>query len=94
MVDGLSEVAWEDPPPIQGSTQPVGIDIANMLRTSPGRWARIGERETPGSARSRAHQIRQGVLAAYRPAGHFEAVARTVDGAYVIYARYVGEVRS
>jgi hypothetical protein len=44
-------------------------------------------------AASSAQAIRSAKLAAYGPAGAFQAVARTVQGEHRVYARYVGEQR-
>ncbi len=48
------------------------------------------ERTKRGDAATAAYQIRKGILAAFRPAGAYEAKSRTRDGRYYVYARYVG----
>ncbi len=63
---------------------------AEMLRARPGQWARVQKRDKRAHAATAAYQINRGLLAAFRPAGSFEAASRTVDGEYLVYARYVG----
>lgn len=89
---------FETPPPRQ--TGPSSVDprsIANartaeLLRDLPGEWAIVTTRATGNRAHTYAYGIRTGALHAYRPAGAFEAKARTVDGEHRVYARYVGDV--
>ncbi|TFV32278.1 hypothetical protein E4K10_18100 [Streptomyces sp. T1317-0309] len=64
---------------------------AEQLRNHPEQWAPVGTYNTAGTAASMASIIRTGVLKAYRPAGHFEAASRTVDGHHRVYARYIGD---
>lgn len=83
---------WEEPPPdLREGRRPRDVDhqtIAEELRRRPGRWAAIAA----GSVQTGlVTQIRTGIVAAYRPAGSFEAVRRTVDGRATVYARYLGE---
>lgn len=84
---------WEDPPPEQtGRHKHRRFDhpsIAAELRAQPGRWGLI----FVGSRASRlATSITNGVLAAYRPAGDFEAVSRIrPDGRDAVYVRYLGD---
>ncbi|MFH8409575.1 hypothetical protein ACH4FX_33055 [Streptomyces sp. NPDC018019] len=66
---------------------------AEMLKARPGQWARVQKREKRARAATAAYQINRGLLAAFRPAGSFEAASRTVDGEYLVYARYVGHVQ-
>lgn len=63
--------------------------VAAKLRRRPGEWAHIGSYSTTLSATAIAYQIRNGRLAAYTPAGHYEAVARTEGNR--VWARYVGD---
>lgn len=65
-------------------------EAAIQLKANPNSWARIQEREKRGDAATAAYQIRKGILAAFRPAGYFEAQSKTVDGRFFVYARYVG----
>lgn len=84
----MTELRWEDPETV--ITRRYDHEaFARELKKNPGRWAVLSER---GSATT-AHQIRNGRLAAYRPAGAFEATTRGVDrsGAGRIHVRYVGE---
>lgn len=64
--------------------------IAAELKARPGEWARIETSTSPNAASSMANHISGARLKAYAPAGSFEAVSRTVDGEYRVYARYVG----
>lgn len=64
--------------------------IAQALRKRPGEWARIDVKRTAQLASVTANQIRRAYLSAYEPTGSFEAIARTVNGEYRVYARYVG----
>lgn len=94
----MTEVTWSKPPPAAngGKSQREGAErhreLARQLKDSPGEWAHVATKRTSRLAGSHAHDIRRATLAAYRPAGSFEAVARTVDGEHRVYARYVGEV--
>lgn len=86
---------WEEPPPIEGVTPfPKGqgkhFGIAKELMARPKEWAMIGTYGSRPSAAAMAHLIRKGGVAAY-PAGQFEAISRTVNREYRLYARYVGE---
>jgi hypothetical protein len=63
---------------------------ADALRARPGEWAHVTTHSTAQSSASLAYAIRAGKYAAYTPAGHFEARARTVDGEHRVYVRYVG----
>lgn len=65
-------------------------EVPAQLRAHPGEWAIIHTAQTRVGAYAMAHQIRTGILASYRPKGHFEALGRTVDGEFRVYARFVG----
>lgn len=90
----MSVIHWEDPPRSTyggpGKSKPVIAHdlIAHQLRSRPGEWALILEGVAHGAL---ASNINQGAIRAYTPAGHFKAVARTVDRGQNVYARYVGE---
>lgn len=94
----MTEVKWEAPPPAANGGKSIAASaerhrgLAQQLKDNPGEWAVVGTKETPALAGQNAYDIRKANLAAYRPAGSFEAVARTVDGEHRVYARYVGEV--
>jgi hypothetical protein len=81
-----------EPLPDGATRHGINTAIAAKLRDRPGEWAHINTYTTPGSAASCAQQINSGRLAAYAPAGSFEAKSRTVDGERRVYARYVGPV--
>lgn len=79
-------VTWETPPQRKPNRVSWLVE-AQQLRSRPGMWARIADRNTKHSARSMVWQIHTGALLAFRPAGDFEASAR--DGA--VWARYLGD---
>lgn len=87
----MSEFRFEEPPADGRAGR--GYDhgaAAAAMRERPGAWALIRTTQTSQAARSAANLIRNGRLAAYLPAGSFEAMSRTVNGEFRIYARYVG----
>jgi hypothetical protein len=94
----MTEVTWGKPPAAAngGRSQREGAErhreLAQQLKDNPGEWAHVATKRTAHLAGSHAYDIRNANLAAYRPAGSFEAVARTVDAEHRVYARYVGEV--
>lgn len=79
-------VVWEDPSPRVDHRA-----LAETLRANRGRWARIDKGYSQETARVLAYQISSGRLAAYTPAGDFEAVRRSQDGACHVYVRYLGD---
>lgn len=87
---------FEDPPSKPRLAAPPGhhAKVAAELKEHPGEWARIGLYGSPSSAAAMAQGIRKGQLAAYRPAGAFEAVSRTVKNEYRVYARFTGEAKN
>lgn len=92
----MSVIRWEDPPPVSSRIpgRPTVADwwtIAAQLRDRPKEWAVVCEGTLSESYPAR---IRQGIIAAFKPAGSFDAVARNASGVYLLYARYVGEVKS
>lgn len=90
----MSIVRWEEPPESTyggpGKPKPlVAHDlIAWQLRRDPGRWALIVEGGTHSSMGS---LISRGKIRPYSPAGSFEAVVRTINGSYNVYARFIGQ---
>ena len=89
----MTEIVWEGPPASARGGRHAKYEhlwIAEALRGRPGDWALILE-DVPATI---AHQIKRGILKAYRPAGSFEARTVSVDvskgRAAKIYARYVG----
>jgi hypothetical protein len=87
----------------------VYVAEANECRANPGMWGLLAELNVPrvelphelnstaqaSRVRQLAHNIRSGRLAAFRPAGSFEAAVRTVTNEYdvprqyAVYVRYV-----
>ena len=87
----MSVVRWENPP--RADAYRVKYDwaaIGDVLQKKPGKWAVVAVYETVARAAVQANAIRAGSVAAMRPAGTFDAMARTVDGECRVYARYVG----
>ncbi|MEU7590657.1 hypothetical protein AB0A95_30745 [Micromonospora sp. NPDC049230] len=92
---GQAIIRWETPPPVtrrpatrDGMTPVERVrQMAAELRARPGEWGVVAE---GNNARAHVTRIREGAVLAWRPAGAFEAAARTVDGRITIYARYVG----
>jgi hypothetical protein len=67
--------------------------VAGRLRETPGVWEIVGTYRSRYSAEGIAHRIRTagGQLAAYLPAGSFEARVEYVDGDPTVYGRYIGD---
>lgn len=84
-------IRWEDPPPVRAGdnsrpTQRSWAVVAAQLQERPGEWALI-------ATEIHSHtlvRIRRGA-GWWAPAGSFEAVERTIDGARYAWARYVGD---
>ena len=70
-----------------GKTRGIGkwVPILNELKTQPGRWAIIAQRESTELAAGTAHNLKSRKVK--MPDGNFEFATR--HGA--IYARYIGE---
>jgi hypothetical protein len=83
------DVVWEAPPPSQprkgGRSATAWQEHAQLLRSRPGEWARIADRDNSAVAKSMASQIRLGIIPAFEPIGAFEATHRGGR----VYARYV-----
>ena len=85
-------VVWEDPPGARSRDGMVSHHkAAAILRTKPGRWGIVATYDHATTTASTAGVIRSGRTGAWRPAGHYEAMARTVSGEHRVYARYVGD---
>jgi hypothetical protein len=89
---------WEEPPEAyhraearQPNRSKHWRQVAVSLREQPCRWAVVLEGATFTHTGGIARQIKRGVIAAFRPSGHFEAQTRTTPAGYTVYARYVGE---
>lgn len=87
----MGVLRWEDPPATGYADPRDSFDshaVAADLRAHPDRWGLI--RISPGSY-GLAWHVRTGrQLSAFRPAGSFEAVARSTPAGIATYARYVG----
>lgn len=79
-------VIWEDPPVGRGGGRTAWTAEAAALRSSPGRWGRLPDRETPGAAAGLAWAITHGRLKAF-PLGEFE----TRSSGCHVWVRYTGE---
>jgi hypothetical protein len=86
------EIEFREPPePGRAGPRAKHAAIAAQLHERPGQWALVDHRASSALAASAANDIRNARnLRAYEPAGSFEAVSRTEDGAHNVYARYVG----
>ncbi len=76
-------------PPKAGNCKYDHQSIAAELKANPGRWALVFENVFSSLSVS----IKSGRLAAYRPAGSFEALSASRNGSTNkadIYVRYVG----
>ena len=83
---------FEDPPPSrQFAPRTDHVAVAAELKAHPGQWAIISRHRTAAAAATAAGRIKCGFPAAYKPAGAFDAVARTVNGEHRMYAMYRGE---
>jgi hypothetical protein len=91
-------IRWEDPPTPErhggrGGRHRDWAGIVTELRGRPGVWALVAVCPNAGSARGAADQLRNGRGGFPLPCP-LEAVSRTVDGEYRVYARYVGKPES
>ena len=86
----MEGLVWEDPPLENRGGGVNHQHVAQQLRTNPGAWARVSTYATAASAGAMAQSVRRALLTAYQPEGAYEAVSRTVEGKYYVYARYVG----
>lgn len=86
------QIHFENPPVRQQRTvkKTRHEQITAKLRKRPGEWARIGTYGSGASMSSTAYHIRHAGIAAYTPAGAYEATGRTVDGKHAVWARYIG----
>ncbi|MFI6469896.1 hypothetical protein ACIBL5_06475 [Streptomyces sp. NPDC050516] len=81
-----------EPLPAQHRSQEAHQAAAD-LRERPGEWAHLVTLKNLNRATNLGHRIRTGKHVAFRPAGTFEARARSVgDGTADVYARYIGLV--
>lgn len=85
-------VTWEDPP--APSARRGGPAWVQQLKNNPGKWAHVETKTSRERANGFAGNVKFGKATCYQPAGSFEAVFRTVDGEFRVYARYVGETEA
>lgn len=86
----MDELVWEEPPRVsRGQSRAAFLDIAEKLRANPGVWAMVAKFDRVGRAGSIAGHINRGRYEGIT-AGEFEAVSRSVEGEYRVYARFVG----
>lgn len=64
------------------------VDLAEHLKQNRGVWAKVTTASTQNAAATMAWQIKQGVRAAFRPAGHYDAYSTGND----VIASYTGGV--
>ncbi|MEU3851785.1 hypothetical protein [Streptomyces sp. NPDC029554] len=90
----MSTLRFENPPADgrRNGSYPSAGEVAAALKARPGQWAVVRTVPARTTAATSAYNIRVAKSAAYAPAGSFEAVSRSVDGEYRVYARYVGPV--
>lgn len=67
------------------------MKVAQKLKENPGQWQLAGVSTTRQGSVSMARAIKTGRTSTWHPAGDFEAVSRTEDGEFRVYARYLGE---
>ena len=96
-------IVWEDPPFAGVGQRTNWVEVLEPLMQSPGRWARVAEKDLPGTANSLANAMRRGAQEGRAknnyvnvPPGQWEFVMRTVydeanEPHYYVYARYLGE---
>jgi hypothetical protein len=83
---------FEDPPgQYRRRSRTDHAAIVKELKARPGQWAIVSTHPSGAAAYIAANRLRCGFPAAYRPAGAFEAVGRSVGGEFRLYVRYVGE---
>lgn len=65
---------------------------SRLLRSQPGKWARLKVYDRQNSARARAAEIRSGSVAAFSPKGAYEAAVRRINSVeFMLFVRYVGD---
>lgn len=62
------------------------LDIAEHMRQNPGTWIKVRTAPTLNAASAASQQIKNGVRAAFRPAGAFDSYTQGLD----VIAAYVG----
>lgn len=89
----MSDVHWEDPPPVVHRNVPSSKTLAlaafaDELRDHEGKWAVYPlPLSSKDSVRTTAQRVKAG---RWTPGVGFEAVTRNTDDGYRLYVRYVG----
>lgn len=67
-------------------------EVARQCRSNPGEWVFVKMYPSRETAKTYLRYIEKGkTIAAYLPAGSFQAKCEPVDEGYNVFARYVGE---
>lgn len=74
------------PGPTHARDRRTHVDLAEHLKQNPGVWAKVTTTGTQNAAANMAWQIKQGIRAAFRPAGHYDAYSTGND----VIASYTG----
>lgn len=95
--DRTDDIIWREPPPeavIKAKSRGQAYaGKAARLRESPGKSGIIQQYDLQDDANARqlTNAVKSGRLAAFRPAGSFDAITATEGGMVNVYAWYVGE---
>lgn len=85
----MSEIVWEDPAPAAfGSQRGHWQDVLEVVRSTPGEWARIRTAPTQGRCSSTKQWLRN---ASYVVPAEWEFTTRKIGDEYALYARFVGK---
>lgn len=82
-------IRWEDPPDRRGQAHYDWPAIAGALQGRPGAWALALVCPTREIAATTARYVRESHYEALQ-GEQYDAKARTVDGEFRVYARYLG----
>lgn len=90
-----NEIVFEEPPVNWGRSSRHRSILRELqpLIERPGEWARVRGPIDKTPASNFARCLRKGQAAGISP-GDFEATARSLNGTYYVWARYVGYVRN
>jgi hypothetical protein len=89
----MTAARWEDLPSPRAKTRPAGawrdLLLELGLKKRRGQWMRVAEFEHQRNAYDAARNINSKRV--ILPDGRWEAAARTVDGRFYVYVRYLGK---